>query len=311
MSVTVKKTHQHGPRSVTPDGRKIKELRRRRNKTQKELLHGHYEEVKVRTYQRAEQGKPISRDNLEAIANILEVEVGELIAEDNVGESDHLRLKRHTPASGSKLFATLRDQVDDLQIEFECEPGEEQAEKLAETCELLTTIQRSGESGPPWGDPEDDVFEPPAEKVKAIGRLNSAIGWLEKHEIRLFCGVYVTWGSFKSEIKFSGPRGAVSAYAPCKIKSAKIVFSSVKDDHIRSSKRQSGPRDGLFGFSIQQNLENKLKPADVDLAIQELSEFPWETDNYLVEFASRYRKAFVDRFEEPQTATDDEPDVPF
>jgi len=63
-------------KGILPDGKKLKELRKKLGKTQKGLIQG--SSVELRTYQRAEQGLPILPEILQQIGLLLSADLAQL-----------------------------------------------------------------------------------------------------------------------------------------------------------------------------------------------------------------------------------------
>ena len=283
-------------RSVKPNGKKIKDRRNELGKTQKALIHNNPDAagLRLRTYQRAEQGKPISPYNLQAIATVLGLEYLDVLENENAGDKSTRRLNRLVPPSASTLVSFLRDDVDSLGIDFEIDPDEEQAEILAEMAETCERIRCASFFDQFEG---EDKHLTPAEKIRVIGRLNTLLNQLFEAGVYLFYGSVIGWDRTGCFSNRRGPLGVFMINYPQRFKRAEIIFSSI-DENFRYRDRHFRTREQAFADAIAHNFGvegGPVHPAYVD--------FP-------LAFKVAYKAAFIEKYGKPDEIDKTEIDVP-
>ncbi len=283
-------------RSVKPNGKKIKARRNELGKTQKALIHNNPDAagLRLRTYQRAEQGKPISPYNLQTIATVLGLEYLDVLENENAGDKSTRRLNRLVPPSASTLVLFLRDDVDNLWIDFEIDPDEEQAEILAEMAETCERIRCASIFDQFEG---EDKYLTPTEKIRVIGRLNTLLNQLFEAGVYLFYGSVIGW-RIDYFTNRRGPLGVFTVSYPQIFKRAEIIFSSIDED-FRYRDRRFKTREKAFADAIAQNLGftgGPVHPAYVDTPFA---------------FAVAYKATFIEKYGEPEEIDKTEIEIPF
>ena len=151
-------------RSAKPDGAKIKKLREALGKTQKELLRS--SAVHHRTYQRAEQGKPISRSVLSEIATLLRVPVSDIMLKDG-SRSDQrasVRLRSCNGRGAARIVSELQTLWGKLEFDFQVDPYGEVATLIADLVRFCKMHH---------ADTLDKFMANEDEYIEAVGELNT------------------------------------------------------------------------------------------------------------------------------------------
>jgi transcriptional regulator with XRE-family HTH domain len=169
-----------GSKSVTPDGKKLRALRAKARKTQKEVIRG--TRVQLRTYQRAEKGEPISQEILGEIAKCYGLSLGDLMM-GLPREANRSRV-RLEPCDGKGARILLRDLrlASELKIRFEVDPYGEVATIIADIvrfCKMHHAESRE--------EIEEDAF------IEAVGELNGKIAELYSHGVNVLFVNYLYW----------------------------------------------------------------------------------------------------------------------
>lgn len=176
-------------RSAKPDGVKIKKLREAAGKTQKELLRS--SPVHPRTYQRAEQGKPISRSVLSQIATLLRVPVSDIMRQDGTrpDQRGSVRLRGCNGRGAASIISELQTLWGKLEFDFQVDPYGEVATLIADIvrfCKMnhADTIEK---------------FLSEADYIEAVGELNTRIAELYQHGVNMYSASYLYWDDEASE----------------------------------------------------------------------------------------------------------------
>ena len=176
-----------GKRSVALNGAKIKKLREKAGKTQKELIR---DQLTLRTYQRAEQGLPVSTGVGRQIAGIFKTPLEEIVSSNANAESPSkaLRFQPCNGKGGMNILKDIRCGRYELDFDFEIDPSAEDAKLIAE---VIRVCERASA--------KDGLLEN-AELIQAVGQLNAKLTELHEH------GVYVHFAKeyfWRAEMKGS------------------------------------------------------------------------------------------------------------
>jgi transcriptional regulator with XRE-family HTH domain len=135
-------------KGILPDGRKIKKRREALGKTQKGLLQ--HSTVELRTYQRAEQGRPILPEILNEIAVLLETDLKELTHEKNGPAREAtktptgfeaFRLHCVSKIGANALVTELQTPTSKVDYNFTINPTIGVAEHVASIIEYCQTLE--------------------------------------------------------------------------------------------------------------------------------------------------------------------------
>lgn len=325
MNNQVRKGRRPG---LLADGEKIRNLRMGLGQSTAEIAEGRG--FALRTLQRAETGKRISKGQLSAIADALNVGVDQIVVADSPIKGNNLELVRQDNPTGSKLYKILRDQIDELIIQFHCEPTRDQAQILKTLCNHFQEIQDYGyrernnsdmdelnieladEAFREWQ--EISTFFSPGVQVQAIGDINSHSLELEEAGITLYLTSFIIWTQ-PIHYDYKGPNGLCVIAVPTKRRRAIIVFSSSGSSKLNWDKGPSLSRESVFGAAIRTNLQNKVHPQDIEDWLYGSSPpvfgsaGPRPVDEDLKEFSGRYLVEFEEKIGEVPHRDEDE--IPF
>jgi transcriptional regulator with XRE-family HTH domain len=270
------------------DGEKIKELRNRLGKTQRQLIESIG--VTLRTLARAENSENISPSNLQAIAGALGMPVEEIRRDaDEVGDPHriNLRLNRLEPLKASKLIKMLQDDVSEIHVEFEIDPDEAMGEQIAETIELCEWFRSYHEKASwAWQKDSDDP-DPTGElsasaRIRKIGRLNSLLQKLTEGDVRLFTGTYADW-NWAVEKYAHWPEGTFRKAFIHSRKFLMVGFTDHETDYLTRTVQVFGTKEMAIKKAWDHNMSNRVPPdylAELDLPPDVLE---------------KYKKAFNDQ----------------
>ena len=251
-------------KGILPDGKKIRELRERVGKTQKGLIQG--SGIELRTYQRAEQGRPILPEWLQRISVLLNTDLKELrIEKDHAPNAKELfRLQCISENGANKLLNELQSLFGKVEYRFEINPTTKDAEQVAALVEYCQELVISN------CDEEDKILEP-ASKIRAIGRLNDMLTSLASKKIYVFTGEYQLWGVQIVKVRTPEPDGLViKASFPNLSTKLRIVMKNDAAPHINETYSPwRSTRENAYQQAIAANLEAGILPDWLECAVRE------------------------------------------
>ena len=182
-----------GQKGVTINGGKIKRLRQKEGKTQKELIKG--TQLTLRTYQRAEEGKPVSASVGRDIAGIFKTPLAEIVSATTKSEttSNSLRFQPCNGKGGMKIMQELRHGIYSLDFEFEIDPNAEVSKLVGEVVRICQKVG-SGE----------EIFKNDT-LIEAVGELNEKLTTLQERGIHVHFAKEYYWRVDKKDVPYSEP----------------------------------------------------------------------------------------------------------
>jgi len=173
-------------RALRADGAKIRNLRDKTRKTQKELLRG--STVGMRTYQRAEQGLLISPAVLREIAGLFNVNLGTIVRDPTEPRGETVRLYPCDGRGGLKILNELQLSNATLSFNFDVDPYGEAAAQIADVirfCEMSEYSQGRLDR---------------AEFIEAVGVLNGKIAQLYSVGVNIHFASYHVWEGISQDV---------------------------------------------------------------------------------------------------------------
>jgi transcriptional regulator with XRE-family HTH domain len=174
---------ESGSRSVVPDGPKLRAPREKTGKTQKELLRG--TKLGLRTYQRAEQGLPVSRALLTEIAGALRVPMSDLVLGKSSARRGAVRLHSCDGKGGVNLLRELQILWGELKFDFQVDPYGQIASQISDIVRFCQMHH---------GDSIDKFLAEP-EFIEVAGELNTRIAELYAEGVNVFYAGLFYWDS--------------------------------------------------------------------------------------------------------------------
>lgn len=242
-------------KGITPDAKKIKELRTELGKSQKDLIRG--SSVELRTYQRAEQGIAVLPVMLQEIATLLGVEANELRNDkaQTPKSSDVFRLHCMTRDGANKLVQQLQDWNSYVQYSFQINPTAQVANDVAALIEFCQTIEISEANG---RDPFDLLD--PASNIRAIGKINDMLSALAEHGIYAYAGSYCWHTERMCMLKYLKDGQPIHAMVPTLQRKLRIIFSHEETEYIIGTYPSSSTEPKSFKRAIAWNLNEQIHP---------------------------------------------------
>jgi len=261
-------------KGILPDGKKIKELRKKLGKTQKGLVQG--SGVELRTYQRAEQGLPILPEILQQIGLLLSADQAQLRLDRTqpAEQENSFRLHCVSTDGASRLVTELQGWSSKVEYRFAINPSGEVAEKVAATIEYCQSLAVTNSVAPRLS---------PANKIRAIGQLNDMLGELALHEVHTYAGSYYTWDDREeivADLVWEQDGEPISYKMPAIESNLRLVFSHKAHPFIVGTYSSWQSKQEATSRAITWNLEHKIKPQ-------------WINEPFDDEFTNAYREAYA------------------
>ncbi|HVZ03270.1 hypothetical protein [Hyphomicrobium sp.] len=279
-------TEQKKTKGVLPDGNAIKQLRKKLGKTQKGLIQG--TTIELRTYQRAEQGVRILPEVLGQIAVVLRADPVALRANKNEvsNGSAVFRLQSISNAGGNQLVKELQTSwTDKIDYNFKINPSGAVAEEVAELVDYCQELEITAHSNrKPLS---------PANKIRAIGKLNDLISNLAAKGVFAYVGSYNEWDTKRQavgEMIWEESGEPIEARTPSIRKRIRVVFAHEDTDLITGTYSTWSTRESAYERAIAKNLELGIHP-------------DWLQEHWVFDddFIEEYRAAF-ERQNSPQAS---------
>lgn len=276
-----------GKRSVALNGAKIKKLREKAGKTQKELIRD--SQLTLRTYQRAEQGLPISTGVGRHIAGIFKTPLEEIVYSPANAEapSKALRFQPCNGKGGMNILKEVRYGRHKLDFDFEVDPNAEVAKLIAEiirVCEKASAKEGHLEN---------------AELIEAVGQLNAKLTALHEHGIHVHFAKEYFW---QHEIKGSPyhVEPDFSAWVPSIESRFNFIFS---EESGAISRPQSSwyEKTAVRRRCHRQNYKAGLSAEQIRMVLA----------SYQQEFADEYAKYLQTATPESVEKEEEEEELPF
>jgi transcriptional regulator with XRE-family HTH domain len=242
-----------GTKGISPDGPKIRQLRRHAGLSQQEFAARFA--VTMRTLQRAESGEPILPEMLNAIAAGLKVSSAELVpglsrmATSDLRiepRSERVRLRR--TLSARELTAAL-EHVKELEFEYDVDPDEETAEDLAEATEIVERLAKAAGSS----------SSQPANFIRRLGRLNGLLARLDECGIAFFVGAY-----WEPAVTVEDEAGSGGKTQYCRVES------------VCRGLLRIGRAQGRYQSKL---VERTYTDEEISRSVEELQRYGWEVED--------------------------------
>lgn len=233
-------------RSSVPDGPKIRKLREKTGKTQKEFLRG--SQVTIRTYQRAEQGKPITRSLLSEIATLLRVPVADIMLSTGSEQRSAVRLQACDGRGGAALLTDLQTLWGELKFDFRVDPYGQVAGLIADVVRFCKMNQAS----------IDSFLEEP-EFIEAVGELNTKIAELYTHGVNIYFASYLYWDVDDYSDDVDGKTYSL----PIMRERLKLIFSDAPHEQAEISIPAVERKESAYKRANARNAGRGVQPSDI------------------------------------------------
>jgi transcriptional regulator with XRE-family HTH domain len=263
-------------KGVLPDGKKIKELRKKLGKTQKGLIQG--SGVELRTYQRAEQGLPILPEILQQIGLLLSADLAQLRLDrtQQPEQENSFRLQCVSTDGSSRLVADLQGWSPKVEYRFAINPSGEVAEMVAAVVECCQSLEIKNHL---------TARLSPAQRIRVIGRLNDMLGALTNYEVHTYAGSYYTWDDQDQIVPdkiWEHSNEPISYRLPSIESNLRLVFSHQQHPFIVGTYSSWQSKKEAFARAINWNLIHQIKPE-------------WIDEPFDDEFTNTYREAYIQK----------------